>query len=57
MNERGPTDEGVRRYPPDGYYEDYPCRCRTTCPQDCKGVGCACPACHVVYQDFLSERE
>lgn len=49
-----PTEEGKRRYPPDGIYEDdYPCTCREDCPSACKGQ-CGCEACHAGYSDFLS---
>lgn len=56
-----PTDEGKRRYPPDGYYIanvepgecGTPCTCKPSCPWACKGE-CGCEACHEGYGDFLS---
>jgi hypothetical protein len=55
-----PTEEGYRRYPPDGCYiatddpEDiYSCTCSKECPRPCKGK-CGCEACDVAYQDLLS---
>jgi hypothetical protein len=49
-----PTDEGRKRYPPDGIYDlAYPCTCQPSCPFDCKGQ-CGCKACHAAYGDFLS---
>lgn len=48
-----PTDEGKKRYPPDGMYIEYgnsiACRCKASCPMisdmnDCDG-SCGCRAC------------
>lgn len=49
-----PTDEGRRRYPPDGYFLDVeglfegdtkePCTCMPQCPAGCDGQ-CGCDAC------------
>jgi hypothetical protein len=55
MNE-DPTEEGLRRYPPDGRYEGVPCTCKPTCQYNCKGE-CGCAACRMSYADFLSDRE
>ena len=58
------TDEGKRRYPPNGIYtggmNDDPemwdiCTCQETCPPSCKGH-CCCKACLMAYNDFLSNR-
>ena len=56
-----PTDEGKKRYEPDGIYtggmndRDYwkICTCKPECDHPCKGV-CGCEACHMSYMDFLS---
>ncbi len=54
-----PTQEGVTRYPPSGYYMpddlgvECPCTCGPGCPVTCKGE-CGCVACHVAYGDVLS---
>ncbi|MCA9872177.1 MAG: hypothetical protein KC441_00920 [Anaerolineales bacterium] len=56
-----PTEEGIRRHPPDGYVDDcllgrVPCTCQPNCQDPCKGKysGCTCVACDVLYQDYLS---
>jgi hypothetical protein len=50
-----PTEEGVRRYEPDGYYtangDRVPCTCKPTCSIACKGE-CGCKACQQAFQDF-----
>lgn len=50
-----PTNEGRRRYEPDGYYtangDQVPCTCQPSCPFNCKGQ-CGCEACRQSYQDF-----
>jgi hypothetical protein len=48
-----PTEEGRKRYEPDGYYEGIACICDKQCPVDCKGE-CGCEACQNAYSDFLS---
>ena len=62
MNEeqKEPTEEGKKRYSPDGYYRDhptdgerYPCLCTEECMRPCKGE-CGCPACDASYNDYLS---
>lgn len=55
-----PSDEGMKRYPPNGRYEanstpGTPCTCKETCPSDCKG-GCGCEACSEAYGDYLSSQ-
>lgn len=51
-----PTDEGLRRYPPDGYYHapdgffvepaSDPCTCDEHCEDPCVGLSdCECQAC------------
>ena len=57
-----PTEEGRRRWPPDGYLllneqgdarASLPCRCMAACEPDCQG-SCGCEACALgwlVYQD------
>lgn len=48
-----PTEEGRRRYPPDGLYkamymyvnEHYPCQCTPECKNPCDGRQCNCKAC------------
>lgn len=54
------TEEGRRRYPPDGIYADAtdpidyePCTCTHGCSDPCKGQ-CGCAACRTAYGDFLS---
>jgi hypothetical protein len=54
-----PTEEGKRRWPFDGYYDQMPCTCTEECPCDCKGMkagGCKseddCLACRTSYNDF-----
>lgn len=55
------TEEGKRRYPPDGIYAcdandsgDWePCTCAPSCADPCKGQ-CGCVACRTAYGDFLS---
>ena len=61
MHHTEPTDEGVRRWPPDGYLQlngaidvrlQVPCTC-TECCDECHG-DCGCEACELgwlVYQD------
>lgn len=49
-----PTEEGLRRYPPDGMYEDRPCTCTECCPPACKGE-CGCYACASAYCDAMEE--
>ncbi len=51
-----PTEEGKRRWPPDGLYENAPCTCKPECHEPCKGR-CGCQACHVSYSDYLSSPE
>lgn len=56
-----PTDEGRRRYPPDGRYDadlengdrGLPCTCTDACPMACRGYlgGCGCRACGAAYAD------
>ena len=58
-----PTEEGIKRYPPNGVYtggfgeEDkdwwLPCTCTQKCETPCKGE-CGCQACDMAYNDFLS---
>ena len=52
-----PTEKGIEKYPPDGFYtangDNTPCTCLKSCPWTCKGV-CGCEACHEAYGDFLS---
>ena len=58
-----PTNEGKRRYPPDGIYKGgfsdkdknfwEVCTCTKGCPDPCKGQ-CGCKACRACYNDFLS---
>lgn len=47
-----PTKEGKTKYPPDGYYDIYPCTCNDKCPYGCKGE-CGCNACSSAYGDSL----
>jgi hypothetical protein len=49
-----PTEEGKRRYEPDGLYEGLPCTCKDSCPYDCKGQ-CGCEACLSAYSDQVGE--
>jgi len=59
-----PTEEGMRRHPPDGIYKGgffadadkifwEACTCSSDCPYPCKGQ-CDCKACNANYNDFLS---
>lgn len=53
-DDQKPTEEGRKRYPPDGKYDgEFVCTCNVNCPDNCKGQ-CGCQACHVSYGDFLS---
>jgi hypothetical protein len=46
-----PSEEGLRRYPPDGLYDhEVPCTCQAECPPTCKGQ-CGCEACAAAYGD------
>jgi hypothetical protein len=49
-----PTDEGKKRYPPDGIYkgrfQNEPCTCTPDCEHPCTGV-CGCRACGEAYMD------
>jgi len=49
-----PSKKGIKKYPPDGYYEGVPCTCKDKCLYNCKGE-CGCKACKALYQDFLSD--
>ena len=49
----GPTEEGKKRFPPNGLYETFPCTCKPECPDPCKD-SCKCPACQAEYGDYLS---
>ena len=57
--ESHPTEEGKRRYEPDGLYtvngNATPCTCVSACPTACKG-GCGCDACSEAYGDYLSSQ-
>jgi len=53
MEKVKPTEEGLKRYPPDGVYMGVACTCLSTCPSDCIGQ-CGCEACHNCYADYLS---
>lgn len=55
MLEKQPTEEGKKRFPPTGFYEEYPCTCDALCDPVCKGK-CGCDACHIEYSDVLSGR-
>jgi hypothetical protein len=48
-----PTKEGMRRHDPTGFYDGFPCTCKSECAPDCKGE-CGCSACQTAYSDFLS---
>ena len=55
QDEAKPTKRGIEEYPPDGFYEGYPCTCTEDCIGSCKG-DCGCRACSAAYSDFgLSE--
>lgn len=53
-----PSNEGKRRYPPDGVYTGgfvnvfywTVCTCNASCPTKCNG-GCDCKACRIRYRD------
>jgi hypothetical protein len=48
-----PTEEGKRRYPPDGFYDGSPCRCKPECEaHPCPGT-CGCSACASAYGDAM----
>ncbi len=48
-----PTEEGKKRWPPNGVYAGEPCTCEEDCSEPCKGE-CGCQACWGSYADFLS---
>ena len=48
-----PTDDGLRRWEPFGFYACHACTCLPTCDDPCKG-DCGCEACDAAYQDYLS---
>ncbi len=54
-----PTEEGKRRWDPDGFYtandNNTPCTCELSCALSCKGE-CGCEACSEAYGDFLSSQ-
>jgi hypothetical protein len=52
-----PTDEGMRRYPPEGYFTSHgwlrlACSCNATCYDRCAGE-CGCEACEQSTRDSL----
>lgn len=49
-----PTEEGKRRWEPDGYYDGDPCTCKPECPAACKGQ-CGCEGCRTAYNDQCGE--
>jgi len=54
-----PTDDGKRRYPPDGLYwidRDWcePCTCTRHCAKVCRGE-CGCSACLASFEDSVSD--
>ncbi len=53
--EFAPTEEGRRRFPPNGIYAEARevCTCEPGCSVPCKGE-CGCKACTAAYGDFLS---
>jgi hypothetical protein len=44
------TQEGKRKYPPDGLYGGIPCTCEPNCLKDCQGQ-CGCRACRAANAD------
>jgi len=53
-----PTEFGIKKYPPNGLYEEYPCTCVESCPPKCKSVynkerRCNCLACEFSYIDSI----
>jgi hypothetical protein len=54
-----PSEEGRKRYPPDGVYrngyEVLPCTCQPSCPEDCgsRSWTCFCEACIGAANDLL----
>lgn len=55
------TEEGKRRYPPDGVYRDCGepvaiCTCGASCPDPCRGE-CGCEACKAAYFDSIEYDE
>jgi hypothetical protein len=55
MGDEKPTEEGKKRYPPDGVYDGHDvCTCLPECPADCNGLKpsrCGCAACWAAYCD------
>src|ERR1043165_8964107 len=51
-----PTEEGKRRFEPDGLYDGIPCTCLPTCEYPCGGK-CGCEACRAERADVMSSRE
>jgi hypothetical protein len=54
MNDQNtPTEEGKRRYPPNGFsYASIACACEPSCKKPCRGE-CGCPACSDIYLEYL----
>lgn len=50
-----PTEEGKRRWEPDGYYDGVPCTCKPECPAARKGQ-CGCEGCRTAYADQACEQ-
>ena len=48
-----PTEEGKRRYGPNGY-KGVPCTCTQQCPNPCDGKKCSCDACSYAFSEFMS---
>lgn len=54
-----PTEEGKRRWPPDGYYDKiFPCTCKPECPEGTSHTSmlqsgaCRCDACTAAETDM-----
>ena len=51
-NQFFPTYEGIDKYPPTGFFDEYPCTCTDDCRLNCHGE-CGCKACEVSYKEYL----
>ncbi|MBP1151383.1 MULTISPECIES: hypothetical protein [Methylocaldum] len=56
----GPTDEGKKRYPPNGLYQakymtqPHACTCTAECTDPCDGEDCGCSACLALHDGVAS---
>lgn len=56
MDDAIASDEGKRRFPPDGVYDElWVCTCKPECPSDCKGE-CGCEAHAAAWGEYLNSQ-